>query len=460
MSASAGRVLLLFKGTYDTTVTYFPLDVVKYGVSSYVCKAESTGNMPTNTSYWQTLAEGIANITPEELGFGYGLSSDTGVARTATLSGYELIQNGIVAVTFAVDVPANATLNINNEGAKAIYYRGSTLVANVIRGGDTVTFTYDGTRYNVLCIDGGAGHEIENSAGTKLLQRDILKFTGGLKATDDSTNEKTVIDDTPDYMDWDDWSVMTEEAKNAYIASHDTFAFTDLPDTQGVINAEYMTLLWENPNTTQAFVAQDITLSSADYDFLMIFASYSTANPRIIPSSVVPKGGRVYLSFSYYSNSIIDFKRAIDANDTTLSIGGCDVNGSANNAFLIPIAVYGIKKDFQFKVNAIATELSTSADHCFLSDDVTDVESAIEDCYVIKETSRPNVTTNANGAAQNLIFPFDYKVLTVWCNRNDCYARLLYSANGLLPQFLHYNNTYLDNDTITVYWRYAEKYTP
>ena len=166
MSASAGRVLLIFKGDYESATTYKPLDVVIYGVNSYVCLLQSTGNVPTNTTYWQILAKGISNMSPEAIGIGYGLSQNSGASKTATLADYTLTINGIVAVTFAEDVPANATLNINSQGAKPIYYRGSAIVANVIRGGDTVTFAYDGTHYDILCIDGGAGHEIENSAGT------------------------------------------------------------------------------------------------------------------------------------------------------------------------------------------------------------------------------------------------------------------------------------------------------
>ena len=57
MSASAGRVLLQGKGDYAAATTYSPLDWVRYQGKAYVCKAESTGNAPTNTSYWNLLAQ-------------------------------------------------------------------------------------------------------------------------------------------------------------------------------------------------------------------------------------------------------------------------------------------------------------------------------------------------------------------------------------------------------------------
>ena len=59
MSASAGRVLLLFKGTYSSSTQYQPMDVVYYNGSSYVSQKTSTGRTPTDyPSYWQLLAGG------------------------------------------------------------------------------------------------------------------------------------------------------------------------------------------------------------------------------------------------------------------------------------------------------------------------------------------------------------------------------------------------------------------
>lgn len=376
MSASAGRVLLLFKGAYDATVTYHPLDVVKYGVSSYVCILESTGNIPTNTTYWQILAEGVANVTPEDLGFGGGLSQDSGTARTVAVTDYELVTNGIVAVTFAVDVPANATLNVNSKGAKPIFYRGSAIVANVIRGGDTVTFQYDGTNYKVLCIDGGAGHEIENSAGTKLTQRDVMQVVDGLEAVDDSTNQKTKIKMNLPTISLADWNAMTEQEQEAYKASHYRFG-VELPDTEGVINAEYMKLLWENPNTTQAFASQTITLNSADYDFLICIYTISVSFLlKSYKSELVKKGDSIYTDAGR-----INYSRNLNyvSNTSYNVMDGANASGTTDNNLCVPIAIYGIKKNFQFKVNAIANELSTRADHCFLDDETTTVEDMVED---------------------------------------------------------------------------------
>lgn len=45
--------------------------------------------------------------------------------------------------------------------------------------------------------EGGGGHTIEDAEGTDLTQRNTLQFGEGLSATDDSTNEKTVVDIDP-----------------------------------------------------------------------------------------------------------------------------------------------------------------------------------------------------------------------------------------------------------------------
>lgn len=57
MSTSAGRVLMIPKGEYDATATYTMLDVVSYQGKSYVAKQTTTGNAPTNTTYWQLMVD-------------------------------------------------------------------------------------------------------------------------------------------------------------------------------------------------------------------------------------------------------------------------------------------------------------------------------------------------------------------------------------------------------------------
>lgn len=68
-------------------------------------------------------------------------------------------QGMVVAIQFAADVPANATLKLSSgeSVAHAIMHRGAAIAANAIRGGDTAMLIYDassGTGYwHLLAID-------------------------------------------------------------------------------------------------------------------------------------------------------------------------------------------------------------------------------------------------------------------------------------------------------------------
>ena len=62
MSTSAGRVLLIPKGAYSSATQYAPMDVVLYEGDSYVCKQSSTGNDPTNTTYWQAMTDAMGEV--------------------------------------------------------------------------------------------------------------------------------------------------------------------------------------------------------------------------------------------------------------------------------------------------------------------------------------------------------------------------------------------------------------
>lgn len=101
------------------------------------------------------------NSTYANYSFGNGWGTcDTAaatVAKVVTFASYTLAKNGICAVKFTYDVPASATLNINNRGAKAVYYRGAAITAGVINAGDIGLFVYDGTYYQLVAVD----HNIE-----------------------------------------------------------------------------------------------------------------------------------------------------------------------------------------------------------------------------------------------------------------------------------------------------------
>lgn len=62
-----GKIKPLYKGAYGAGITYRPLDFTMYNDRLYVCKAESTGNLPTNTAFFDPVT---AAVTAASLGLG------------------------------------------------------------------------------------------------------------------------------------------------------------------------------------------------------------------------------------------------------------------------------------------------------------------------------------------------------------------------------------------------------
>lgn len=53
-----GRIKFAWQGTYSAATAYVVDDVVFHAGSSYICIANTTGNDPTNTTYWDVLSAG------------------------------------------------------------------------------------------------------------------------------------------------------------------------------------------------------------------------------------------------------------------------------------------------------------------------------------------------------------------------------------------------------------------
>ena len=58
-----GNIKFNWKGTYAGGTAYVVDDVVSYSGSSYICKLASTGNLPTNGTYWDVMSQAGTNGT-------------------------------------------------------------------------------------------------------------------------------------------------------------------------------------------------------------------------------------------------------------------------------------------------------------------------------------------------------------------------------------------------------------
>ena len=58
-----GKIKFNWKGTYAGGTAYVVDDVVSYNGSSYICILASTGNLPTNATYWEQMSSAGTNGT-------------------------------------------------------------------------------------------------------------------------------------------------------------------------------------------------------------------------------------------------------------------------------------------------------------------------------------------------------------------------------------------------------------
>jgi hypothetical protein len=127
----------------DTNTTY---DTATESANGLMASKDKKGlNSVINTiqtyGYWD---DGVCNT-----------SANTAAKVVDLNQTYSFMNGGIITVKFTYSVPANATLNVNNTGAKNIYYRDAKIVADIIQAGDTVVFLADATnnRYYVKKIE-------------------------------------------------------------------------------------------------------------------------------------------------------------------------------------------------------------------------------------------------------------------------------------------------------------------
>jgi hypothetical protein len=91
-----GKIKPLYKGTYTGGVTYRPLDFTLYSGNLYVCKASSTGNLPTDPAYFDPVVSvNAASIPNTPSG---SLSSTTVQAALNELDSEKVATTAVIAI--------------------------------------------------------------------------------------------------------------------------------------------------------------------------------------------------------------------------------------------------------------------------------------------------------------------------------------------------------------------------
>lgn len=118
-------------------------------------------------------------VNPGKVGilpFGVCSTVAATVAKDVTIPGdFELVEGSTVFVSFTVtNTAASPTLNVNNTGAKPIWYRGAVISASSLKANDTYQFIYNGTQWKFV-------GEIDSNTTYTLLTAAIMKT--GTEAT-------------------------------------------------------------------------------------------------------------------------------------------------------------------------------------------------------------------------------------------------------------------------------------
>lgn len=116
LKGDKGDKAVNWKNTYNPSTTYIIDDAVSYNGSSYICILASTGNAPTNTTYWDVLAEkgadgsGSGSVTNVS-----SANEDISIANPTTTPTLTLNSgagaNQIVKRDFNGDIPGDITGN-------------------------------------------------------------------------------------------------------------------------------------------------------------------------------------------------------------------------------------------------------------------------------------------------------------------------------------------------------------
>lgn len=156
--------LVVWLGEYNGATEYFENDAVSYGGSSYLCTATTTGNLPTNVTYWTVIAEkgetGAAGAGSGDV-TGPASATDNAVARFDATTG-KLIQDSSVTIDDTGELTAT----------------GITLTNYITRTGDSNT-TIQGSADQWNFVTGGSTRLTVNNTSTKVSNGSLLVDTIG-----------------------------------------------------------------------------------------------------------------------------------------------------------------------------------------------------------------------------------------------------------------------------------------
>lgn len=143
------------RGTYSAVTVYAPNDIVTYSNSSYLCILASTGNAPTNTTYWLMIAQG----NPYER---YNVKK------------YGATGNGTTVDTVAIQNAINAASAV---GGGTVFFPDGTYLTDTLTMYSNVTIMGENrTKSIIKWIDAPTGTALFLCSGTSGLYKTGMVF--------------------------------------------------------------------------------------------------------------------------------------------------------------------------------------------------------------------------------------------------------------------------------------------
>jgi len=162
---SLGYASFTFQGAYAGGTTYYPNDIVTYNGSSYICILQSTGNLPTNTTYFSILA--AAGTSTGDV-VGPASSTDNVLAVFDGTTG-KLLKNSTLAISSVgyINSPqtsggASAYSLVLADAGNHVYFTGGSTATLTVPTNASVAF-HTGT--TILVVNNNSGNLTISGAG-------------------------------------------------------------------------------------------------------------------------------------------------------------------------------------------------------------------------------------------------------------------------------------------------------
>ena len=197
---NAGRVRFVGRGEYNNSTQYYIFDLVNYDGNSYFAKSNTLGNLPTNTTYWQLIAEkgntGSVGPTGET---GNGIASITKTSTSGLVDTYTITFTNGQTTTYQITNGANGSVvDVQVDGTSVV----DNGIANIVGiseikqeledmynllpkvSGTGETITLDGTVAGKMLVDLKGNTSQETTTGKNLFKASNGTFTrNGVTAT-------------------------------------------------------------------------------------------------------------------------------------------------------------------------------------------------------------------------------------------------------------------------------------